>query len=129
MEITSTRDLGDYGERLAARYLTESGLSVVDRNWRCVRGELDIVALDEGCVVVCEVKTRTTEAFGAPFEAVGWRKARRLRALAGFWLEQRADQVEWPSGIQRSGQVRIDVVSIVRPVEGPVSVRHLKAVA
>ena len=71
MDLTA-RALGDYGERLACRYLLGQGLTILDRNWRCARGEIDIVALDGRCVVVCEVKTRTSEAFGAPFEAVTW---------------------------------------------------------
>src|SRR4051794_32260717 len=73
----STRALGAYGERLACRYLLAQGLSILDRNWRCVRGEIDVVAVDGRELVVCEVKTRTTEAFGAPFESVTRSKQRR----------------------------------------------------
>ena len=62
----STRALGDYGERLACRYLLGQGLTILDRNWRCVRGEIDVVAVDGRELVVCEVKTRTSDAYGAP---------------------------------------------------------------
>lgn len=115
------RTLGDYGERLAVRYLCDHGLTIVDRNWRCVRGELEIVALDEGCLAFVEVKTRTTEAFGAPFEAVTRLKLARLRQLSGLWREARG--AEW-----RGVPGRIDVVSILRPRLGPARIEHLRGV-
>ena len=128
MTTMTTRELGDYGERLATRYLTDQGMHVLDRNWRCGRGELDIVAVEGDDLVVCEVKTRTTTAFGAPFEAVGWQKLRRLRRLAGLWIEQRSGLVEWPPGVLPTNAVRIDVVSVLRPVEGVATVDHLRGV-
>jgi putative endonuclease len=113
------RTLGAYGEQLAARYLQDQGMLVLDRNWRCVHGELDLVARDGDCLVFCEVKTRRSERFGAPVEAVTWQKARRLRRLAAAWLQEH--QV-------RSGHVRIDVIGVLRPVVGPARVRHLVGV-
>jgi Holliday junction resolvase-like predicted endonuclease len=56
--------LGDFGERTAARFLVDLGYALVDRNWRCPDGELDIVAIDGADLVVCEVKTRTSSRFG-----------------------------------------------------------------
>ncbi|EWT06093.1 hypothetical protein N864_24115 [Intrasporangium chromatireducens Q5-1] len=117
----ATRALGQYGERLAERYLRDRGLMILDRNWRCVRGEIDIVALDEECLVFVEVKTRTTQAFGAPFEAVTRLKLARLRLLSGLWRE--AADVQW-----RGRPSRIDVVSILRPRSGPARIEHLRAV-
>ncbi|WP_330474036.1 YraN family protein [Terrabacter sp. C0L_2] len=117
----STRALGDYGERLACRYLLAQGLTILDRNWRCVRGEIDVVARDGRELVVCEVKTRTTEAYGAPFEAVTWRKQRRLRHLAGLWRDDHAD-------LTRGLALRIDVISILRPPEGRARLQHLQGV-
>lgn len=119
--IPPTRALGDYGERLAVRYLSDHGMTVVDRNWRCVRGELDIVALDGGCLAFVEVKTRSTEAFGAPFEAVTRLKLARLRLLSVMWRQ--AADAEWCSV-----PGRIDVVSILRPRSGPARIEHLKDV-
>jgi putative endonuclease len=113
------RALGEYGERLAARYLTDHGLVVIDRNWRCARGEIDLVARDGDCLVFCEVKTRRSERFGTPVEAVDWRKTARLRRLAAAWLQAHDEH---------PGRIRIDVVGIVRPVRGPASVRHLQGV-
>ncbi|MSY98262.1 MAG: YraN family protein, partial [Actinobacteria bacterium] len=62
--------LGQYGEEVAARYLSGLGMKVIERNWRCEFGEIDIVASEGIALVVCEVKTRSSEAFGSPFEAI-----------------------------------------------------------
>ena len=113
------RALGEYGERLAERYLTDLGLAVVDRNWRCARGELDLVARDGDCLVFCEVKTRRTDRFGSPVEAVHPRKAGRLRRLASAWLQEHEEH---------PARIRIDVIGILRPAEGPAVVRHLRGV-
>lgn len=117
---SATRALGDYGERLACRYLLSQGLTILDRNWRCVRGELDIVAREAHHLVVCEVKTRSGEGFGAPFEAVTWRKQRRLRQLAGLWRDDHPEQA--------SGPLRIDVISILRLPSRPARLEHFKGV-
>lgn len=115
------RLLGEYGERLAARYLRDHGLEVLDRNWRCPVGEIDLVARQGTCLVVCEVKTRRGVAFGGPLAAVTPVKAARLRMLAGCWLEAHPDV--------HPGDVRIDVVAILRPRTGPADIEHLVAVA
>lgn len=78
--------LGRYGEELAARRLTEAGMTVIARNWRCRSGEIDIVARDGDALVVCEVKTRREGEFEHPMAAVRAGKAERLRRLAGRWL-------------------------------------------
>ena len=104
---------------MAERYLTERGLRVVDRNWRCARGELDLVVRDGECLVFCEVKTRRTERFGSPVEAVHPRKAARLRRLAAAWLQ---DHAEHPA------RIRIDVIGILRPPHGKAVLRHVQGV-
>ena len=111
--------LGRWGEDLAARHLTSRGLRVLERNWRCPVGELDIVALDGDCLVVCEVKTRSGEGFGSPVQAVTWRKHARLRQLAGLWLAQH------PDGF---AGVRIDVVGVFRPSSGRPVLCHVEGV-
>jgi putative endonuclease len=113
------RELGAYGEQLAARYLQDRGWQVLDRNWRCGQGELDLVARDGDCLVFCEVKTRRTGRFGAPVEAVSWSKAARLRRLAAAWLQEHE---------VRSGRVRIDVIGVLRPESGPARLRHVVGV-
>ena len=62
--------LGEYGERLAARHLVEQGMVVLDRNWRCDEGEIDLVLREGDVLVICEVKTRASLACGSPHEAV-----------------------------------------------------------
>src|SRR5829696_6815525 len=81
--------LGRFGEDLAVRHLEAAGLQVLDRNWRCAEGEIDIVAAEGDTLVVCEVKTRTGTGFGDPAEAVVGAKAARLRRLALRWLAAR----------------------------------------
>jgi len=113
------RALGTYGETLAARYLRERGLEVLERNWRCAEGEIDLVARDGDCLVVCEVKTRRGTGVGDPLEAVTHRKARRLRRLAAAYLRSRP---EW------CAEVRIDVIGVLAvPGRRPV-LRHVVAV-
>jgi putative endonuclease len=115
--------VGAYGEQLAARYLVESGIQILDRNWRCDQGEIDIVAMDDTCLVIVEVKTRRSIAFGSPVEAVTAVKAARLRRLACCWLTEHRAQVE------SVADIRIDVIGVLRPSIGPARIEHLVAVA
>src|SRR2546430_14272247 len=82
----ATDGVGSYGERMAVRHLVAEGLVLLDRNWRCSAGEIDIVAREGDVLVFCEVKTRRTTRFGTPAEAVVATKVRRLRRLAAQWL-------------------------------------------
>jgi putative endonuclease len=113
------RAVGQYGERVAAGYLEAAGYEVLERNWRCLRGEIDIVALDGECLVICEVKTRRSGVCGDPLEAVTQVKLDRLRQLTAAWL----------AGQERYfPQVRIDVVAVRRPPRGPAEVEHVRGV-
>jgi putative endonuclease len=97
--------LGASGEAAAAAWYEARGYTVLDRNWRCPDGELDLVlASPAGTVVFCEVKTRTSDAFGLPAEAVTATKQRKLRQLAARWL---AD------GPRRARGLRFDVASVL----------------
>lgn len=110
--------LGRYGEDLAAQHLTAAGMVLLDRNWRCREGEIDVVARErDGTIVFVEVKTRSSTAFGEPAEAVRPAKARRLRALACRWL------LEHPSG---GCPLRFDVVAVVRARGQAPQLRHLR---
>ena len=80
------RRLGAHGEDRALRWYVERGYELVERNWRCATGEIDLVLRQDGTVVFCEVKTRSSARFGSPLEAVGRDKQRRLRRLAATWL-------------------------------------------
>ncbi|MET7935732.1 YraN family protein [Streptomyces sp. NPDC005322] len=113
--------LGRYGEDLAVRRLAEAGMTVLERNWRCREGEIDIVALDAGALVVCEVKTRRDGAYEHPMAAVRQVKTERLRRLAERWLERH--------GGPPSAGVRIDLVGVVLPRRGAPVVEHVRGVA
>src|SRR5664279_5211472 len=98
------RRLGTFGEDAAARWYEARGFEIVDRNWRVREGEIDLVARSGRTIVFCEVKTRSSDRFGAPVEAVTATKQRRLRVLAARWL------AEHPA---LRGQVRFDVASVM----------------
>lgn len=115
--------LGSRGEGLAVEHLTAAGLVVLDRNWRCRHGELDIVALDgqgaDATLVFCEVKLRTGTGFGTPLEAITASKVRRLRVLAGAWLSAH------PAHAVR---IRLDAIGILdRPGQRP-EITHLRGI-
>jgi putative endonuclease len=116
--VRTTTELGLRGERIAARYLTDRGLRLLDRNWRCREGELDIVARDGDAIVFCEVKTRRQVGFGHPVEAVTPTKQRRLRTLAHRWLAAHEEHAP---------DLRFDVVGVLVPPRGPAVVTHLPA--
>ncbi|TQS44316.1 YraN family protein [Cryptosporangium phraense] len=109
--------VGAYGERVAVRHLQQAGLVVLDRNWRCSDGELDIVARDGDTLVFCEVKTRRSDAYGVPAEAVVAAKVLRLRRLAAQWIRA--------SGVHPD-VVRFDVVSVRPQQAGAAHVEHLR---
>jgi putative endonuclease len=115
----ATGAVGRYGERVAAAHLAADGMQVLAINWRCRQGEIDIVAVDGPCLVVCEVKTRRSAVCGTPLEAVTPVKVARLRRLAAAWL---ADQD------RHYADVRIDVVGVHRPPRGAAVVEHLRGV-
>lgn len=110
--------LGTRGEDAAAAYLERSGMTVIDRNWRCKAGEIDIVALDGETLVVVEVKTRRTDAKGTPEDAVSASKQRKLVRLAeAYTISSGARDVE----------VRFDVVTIRPLAEDRALLRHHRA--
>ena len=95
--------LGKEGERLAERYLQKKGYKLVERNYRCTAGELDLIVLDQRVVVFVEVKTRTGHGFGTPLEAVEFRKQRKMIQAAQFFLAAK--------GLQQR-DARFDVVGV-----------------
>ena len=111
--------LGRDGEQAAVNYLESCGFRILDRNWRCADGEIDIVAVDRHTFVVCEVKTRSGTRYGTPLEAVGRAKRSRLRKLAVRWLTAH--------GV-RFDQIRIDVVGLLYEGTGGFTIEHLRGV-
>jgi putative endonuclease len=110
--------LGRRGEDAAADYLVELGWTILDRNWRCREGELDIVAHDGRGHVACEVKTRGSDRFGDPLEAITPDKAARLRRLAWRWAAEH--------GVS-GGRVRVDALGLLADGDG-FSIDHLREV-
>ena len=104
------RGHGAAGEQLAAEHLSRAGYLILERNFRCRAGELDIVAAGAGCLVFCEVKTRlagTRNGPASPFDSIGTRKRRRLRVLAAEWMAARdGDRPRPPS-------IRFDAIGVI----------------
>ena len=111
--------LGRFGEDVAADHLQKAGLVVLERNWRCREGELDIVALERRVLVICEVKTRSGLRYGSPLEAVSHRKRVRLRRLAATWLAVQGLHFD---------EIRIDVIGLVGDGAGEFSLEHVRGV-
>ncbi|HLI36080.1 MAG TPA: YraN family protein [Streptosporangiaceae bacterium] len=111
--------LGRSGEQAAAGYLEASGFRILDRNWRCADGEIDIVAVERHALVICEVKTRSGARYGTPFEAVSRAKLARLRRLAVRWLNAHGVLFD---------QVRIDVVGLTPDGSGGYTIEHVRGV-
>lgn len=78
--------LGGWGEDIAERYLKKKGYLIVERNFRCKLGEIDIIALDGAELVFIEVKTRRNQKFGLPCEAVNITKIRHLKRTAAYYM-------------------------------------------
>ena len=99
------RALGAAGERAAEEWYRARGYEVVARNWRCRDGEIDIILRQGRQLVFCEVKARSTTAFGTPAEAVTRAKQLRLRRLAARWMRE--------TGSHRAGVIRFDVAAVL----------------
>jgi putative endonuclease len=117
--VNAKDELGRQGEQVAVEYLERAGLRVLDRNWRCSIGEIDIVAAERQVMVVCEVKTRSDTRFGTPLEAITRNKRARLRRLASQWLVAHGVLFD---------EVRIDVIGLVRTPAGEFQIEHVRGV-
>jgi putative endonuclease len=124
MEKTNSRGaLGRWGEQHAANLLESAGMHIVERNWRCARGEIDIIAIDERDLVIVEVKTRRDDNKGSALAAVTPDKLAQLRRLAIMWLaaSQRNVNINFRA-------IRVDIVAITRPLQGKTRVLHVRGV-
>ena len=111
--------LGRRGEQVAAEYLQSAGFRILDRNWRCAEGEIDIVAAERQVLVVCEVKTRSGTGYGTPAEAITRVKRNRLRRLAVRWLVAHGVLFD---------EVRVDVLGLVTDRAGNFTIEHVRGV-
>lgn len=112
-------DLGRAGEDRAVAYLIGDGYRILARNWRCPHGEIDVVAERDGTLVVVEVKTRRSDNYGHPFEAVDRRKAERLWRLSMAWLSAHPQHA-------RGRRLRVDVIGLVGDDPAHARLEHLE---
>jgi putative endonuclease len=123
MRENARQALGVRGEDLAVAELRRQGMEVLERNWRCRLGEIDVVATEtvagRSTVVFCEVKCRSGLGFGDPLEAITWAKLRKLRSLAAEWLS--AHEVS-------AGSIRIDAIGVLLVRGQAPRITHVKAV-
>ena len=115
------KQLGAYGERIAARYLQEKGYRILKKNYTCPLGELDLVTEKEGCLIFVEVRTCRGTSFGLPEESVGRVKQRRIRRLAQYYLSA----IGYP---ERAVQFDLVAVQINREKGHVEEIRHLEGV-
>ena len=113
-----TKALGDFGEERAARYLRRKGYRIVERNYRCRQGEIDIIAERREFLVFVEVKLRKDERFAEAREFVTAAKQRRILAAAQLWLAQHESE----------RQPRFDVIEVYAPQgeRGPIRIEHIE---
>ncbi len=116
--------LGSRGEDVAVAWYRQASYEVVARNWRCPDGEIDVVVRSPSgdAIVFCEVKTRTSDRFGSPFEAVTPAKQRRLRLLAARWLRSG----HGVTGVPGAARIRFDVAAVTPGPDGALRVEVLE---
>ncbi|GFR37749.1 UPF0102 protein [Insulibacter thermoxylanivorax] len=111
------RRLGQKGEQAACSYLLSRGYRLIDRNWRCRLGEIDVVAgLDEQLVIV-EVRTRSSDRFGSAAESIDARKQCKLRQLALLYMKEK----HYP----QDTRLRFDVIAVRMLADGGVQIEHI----
>lgn len=100
----NTRIVGRFGESIAEQYLTKQKYKIVDRNFYCHYGEIDLIVWDGESVIFVEVKSRKDDKYGMPREAVNWRKQQKIVKCATYWLYKNK---------QTGVPVRFDVIEIL----------------
>jgi len=116
MAANSQQIFGKKGEELAAQYLKKRGYTIVERNYRCTNGEVDLIAVHRRVIVFVEVKTRRGEGYGLPVEAVEFHKKRKMIQAAEFFLHEKK---------LHQRDARFDVVGISWPGVEPV-IEHIQ---
>ena len=111
------QSLGKWGESQAADYLQAHGLRIICRNYRCPLGEIDIIAQDGDCLVFCEVKTRSSDTYGLPQEAVAWTKQQKIAKVASWYLGNQ----------EITRDIRFDVLAITTSIGGRPEIEWLPA--
>jgi putative endonuclease len=114
---SSKQSLGRWGEARAAEFLEAQGYQIVERNWRCEYGEIDLIARKDSVLVFIEVKARTSQRFGYPEEAVTPTKQQHLIEATQTYLQTLTEQED--------GDWRIDVIAVERAADGP-QIHHIE---
>ncbi len=107
--------LGEQGEAIAEKYLIRKGYSILERNWKNRHEEIDIIARADAQLVIVEVKSRSSKAFGHPYESIGIRKQRLLVNAAEAYI------IKYNSTLE----TRFDVISIIRTSSGH-EIQHIE---
>lgn len=110
------RELGNWGEEQAREYLEGQGFIILEQNYRCVLGEMDLIALDGESLVFIEVKTRTSTAYGFPMESIGKRKQEKYIQMASYYAKAK--------GLYKA-PLRFDVVEVMAARQGLLSINHI----
>jgi len=109
--------LGDRGEMIAWDYLLQNGFKLLEKNYRCKIGEIDVIAIKKKRIHIIEIKTRAHNRRGRPEEAVGPQKQQKLIRLAEWYFKTK-NQMEVP--------VSFDVLAIMLPEDGPSNIRFIE---
>ena len=113
----SNRQKGIYGENIAQKFLLSKEYNIVETNYRVRFGEIDIIAIDQNCLVFVEVKYRTSLAFGFPREAVTYKKQEKIRKTAQFYiLQKNINQMD----------IRFDVIDILEIKPSDIAIEHIQ---
>ncbi|ADL13162.1 YraN family protein [Acetohalobium arabaticum] len=115
--MVNKKKLGQLGEELAAEYLKELGYSIINRNYSCRIGELDIIAAKDNYLVFVEVKTKQNFKFGTPREEVNYHKQQKLQQVAQYYISQHP---------KKEANYRFDVIGILYQSEDDYQVSHIK---
>jgi putative endonuclease len=113
----SSKSLGDHGEELAARFLERAGWTILDRNFRMGRKEIDLVVRRGEIVAFVEVKTRAGLGYGHPLEAITWKKRREIQQVAAAWIDRKG---------QAGESYRFDAVAVQVGAGGAPRVEHVE---
>lgn len=117
--MAAHNELGKWGEDLAADYLQRKGYTIIERDWKSGRRDLDIVAKNGNVIVFVEVKTRRNSLYGQPEEAVDYRKLQSLQQAINHYIKFRHIRQE----------VRFDIISVVGTIGSEPDIQHIQDVA
>ena len=117
--MATHNELGKWGEDLAADYLQRKGYTIIERDWKSGKRDLDIIAQDGNVIVFVEVKTRRNRLFGEPEESVDYHKLQNLQQAISHYVKFKHIRQE----------IRFDIISIVGTVGTDPDIQHIQNVA